>query len=149
LREESLDAWGWNWLDNLSKDLIYGFRQLRKTPGWTALAVLTLALAIGAITSFSGLMKAALFGALPVRNPGELQQIVWSLRSASDLARRGNSSVSYPVYRYVRTHSTSFSNVVCWSNAAILNLRTRESLVRVSTQFVSGSFFEGVGLETA
>src|SRR4029434_5568010 len=98
LREESRDAWGWSWLDDLYKDLVYGLRQLLKTPGWTTLAVLTLAVAIGAITSFSGLMKAALFADLPVRHPEELQQVVWSLRSSSDLARRGNSNFSYDAY---------------------------------------------------
>jgi predicted permease len=149
LHEESRDVWGWNWFDNLYKDVVYGLRQLRKTPGWTTLAVSTLAIAIGAITSFAGLMKVALFADLPVRHPEQLQQIVWSLRSSSDLARRGNSNFSYGAYRYVQAHSTSFSNVACWSNAALLNLRTRDNLVQVSTQFVSGNFFDGIGLDVA
>src|SRR5262245_41226839 len=149
LREESRAVWGWDWLDDVFQDLIYGLRQFRKTPGWTSLAVLTLAFAIGAVTSFSGLMKAALFGNLPVRNPEELQQIVWSLQSPSDLARRGNSNFSHPVYRYVQSHLTSFSDVACWSTGALLNLRTQENLIQVSTQFVSGNFFDAIGLETA
>ena len=149
LREESRDVWGWNGFDNLLKDLVYGLRQLRKTPGWTVLAVSTLAVAIGGITTFSGSMKVALFADLPARHPEELRQIVWSLRSSADLARWGNSNVSYGVYRYVQAHSTSFSNVVCWSNATFLNLRTGESLVQVSSQFVSGNFFDGIGLDLA
>src|SRR5262245_25789392 len=82
LREEPRDVWGWSWHDNLAKDLHFGLRQLRKAPTFTLLAVVTLALGIGGVTTFSSLLKAALFAELPVRDPGELRQMVWSLRAA-------------------------------------------------------------------
>src|SRR4026209_514904 len=47
LREESQDAWGWNWLDDLQRDCIYAFRSLRRTPVFTQASILMLAVGIG------------------------------------------------------------------------------------------------------
>jgi hypothetical protein len=51
LREESRGRWGWSWLEDLAKDFSYGGRGLRKNPGFTATAVITLILGIGATTA--------------------------------------------------------------------------------------------------
>src|SRR5258708_5301487 len=51
LREECRDMWGWNWLENLVKDLQYGLRQMRRSPGFTATVVLIIALGTGATSA--------------------------------------------------------------------------------------------------
>jgi predicted permease len=72
LAEQTLDSWRYSFVDTLLQDVRYGFRTMRKNPGFTATAVLSLALGIGANTAIFRLFDALLFRALPVASPGEL-----------------------------------------------------------------------------
>src|SRR5215207_2380264 len=72
LREEARDAWGWTWIDRLAQDLRYAVRMLWRSPGFTAVAILMLAIGIGLNVAVFGFLNAVVFSPLPVRDPATL-----------------------------------------------------------------------------
>src|SRR4029077_2381929 len=72
VKEETRDTWGWITLEQIAQDLRFGFRSLRKSPLFTAVAVSTLALGIGANTAIFSLVDQVLLELLPVKHPEQL-----------------------------------------------------------------------------
>src|SRR5271157_2329351 len=80
-QERSREMWGWNSVETLGQDLRYGLRQLRRSPGFTAVVALSLALGIGANTAIFSLIDAVMLKTLPVKNPEELTLLNWAALS--------------------------------------------------------------------
>lgn len=109
LREESHEAWGWAWLEHLSQDLRFAVRMLRKSPGFTAIAILTLALGIGANTAIFSVVYGVLLQPLPYAQPSQLMVL------NETTPKVGTVSVSYPNFLDWRKASHSFSQMAAVS----------------------------------
>src|SRR5580658_964121 len=137
-------------MNGLSQDLRYALRQLRKSPGFTAVAVLTLALGIGANTAIFGLLDQALLRSLPVREPDRLVLLRYSGSNTGRLSSRadGKTYFSYPMYRDLRDRNSVFSGVIAtdWTEAGF-EWRNQPELV--ATELVSGNYFDVLGVEPA
>jgi hypothetical protein len=129
-------------LDILARDLRSAVRYLRARPGFTLVAVVSLALGLGANTAIFSLLHATLFNQLPVREP---QQLV-------SIARGGLGDappVSYLDYEDLRAQATSFSGVFIHSDQYTLKLGRGAQVQETSCEFVSPNYFETLGIGAA
>ena len=140
VKEECRDARGVNFVETMIQDLSYGVRILRKNFGVTAVAVLSLALGIGANIALFSVMNVMLLRALPVRNPQELVEFV-------RLAPNGTmmTNLEYAEFEHLRQNTSVLSGVfaITWDARV---LRSNTGSERVWVQEVSGSFFPTLGV---
>lgn len=137
-------------MGTLIQDIKYALRMLAKSPGFTVIAILTLALSIGANTAIFSFTDQVLLRVLPLPNP---QQLV-VLRSPGPNPGRTSSdgdpatSFSYPLYKELRDRSTVFSGLlVCFG--VDLNVSGRGSTQSASGQLVSGNYFQTLEVQPA
>jgi predicted permease len=130
-------------------DLRFGFRTLRRSPVFTIVAVLSLALGIGANTSIFSLLSQVMFRFLPVADPARL--VVFHTEGQ----RNGRSSsdnfeavFSYPMYRDLRDRNQVFSGVIARSSAPV-SLSYNGQTERARAEMVSGNFFDVLGVRPA
>jgi predicted permease len=140
-KERSREMWGWSWLETTIQDLQYGLRQLRRSPGFTAVAVLTLALGIGANTAIFSVLNAVLLRPLPYKDPSGLVY-VWSAEKARGI---NQSTVSIPDLHDWREQNRSFDGMAgYWSGT--YNLAGGDEPQQVNGWTVSPGFFDVLGV---
>jgi putative ABC transport system permease protein len=136
LREESRDMWGWSWLENLFQDVRYSLRMLRKNPGFTAVAVLTLALGIGANTAIFSVVDTVLLRPLPFKDPQRLVAVV----NADTKKGIFGGPVSYPDFKDWKAQSREFEGIAVY-RTAMFTLTGRGQAQYVMGAIVSGNVF--------
>ena len=133
------DQWAWRWLEELMQDVRYATRMLRKVPGFTFVAVLTLALGIGANTAIFSVVNGVLLNPLPYPHS---EQLV-TLHESKPNFEFG--SISFPNFRDWRKDNHSFSAMAI-SRRFAFSLTGLGEAEQVSARFISSDFFSTVGV---
>ncbi|HKW65306.1 MAG TPA: ABC transporter permease [Candidatus Acidoferrum sp.] len=126
------------WIGTAIGDFRYALRTLRRSPGFVAVAVMTLALGIGANTAIFSLLDQILLRLLPVKNPQEL--VLLTMRGHHYGSNWGGNAISHPMFRDFQAHNEVFSGMFCrFPNSAALTFGGQSE--RVHTELVSGTYF--------
>jgi predicted permease len=127
-------------MNTLFQDLRYGFRQLLKRPGFTLLAVISMALGIGANTAIFSLVDTVAFRPLPVRNASELQELYGTLHNGADYTLQ-----SYLNYKDYRDRNRVFSGLIAY-RIAVASLSHNGNNERVWGTMASSNYFDVLGV---
>ncbi len=142
LKEEHRDARGVTFIETLLQDIRYGLRILGRTPVITCVAILSLALGIGANTAIFTMMDAVMLRLLPVRNPQELVQVrIRAPKSGTEM----NGYFTNPLWEQLRDRQDVFSNAFAWSETRF-DLAQGGAVQYANGLWASGGTFETLGL---
>jgi predicted permease len=165
VKEDTREVWAVVWLEELAQDIRYGLRMLSNSPGFAAVAILTLALGIGANTAIFSLIDAVMLRSLPVENPSQLVVLKWSARNSPRIhgymssgdcpsnlrlgaTNPSGCSFSQPMFREIE-NTNQFSGVAAFANSGPLALTGNGAASIIGGQLVSGDFFRTLGVKAA
>jgi putative ABC transport system permease protein len=137
-------------MNGLPQDLRYALRQLRKSPGFATVAILTLALGIGANTAIFSLLDQALLRSLPVKDVDRLVIMKYEGSNTGRIDSRtdGKFYFSYPMYRDLRDRNSVFSGLLA-TDAAQVGVQWHNQPDLVAAELVSGNYFDVLSLQPA
>ncbi len=152
-RDGMRQAFGLRWLDELAADLRYSTRLLRKSPGFTAIAVASLALALGANTAIFSVAHQVLFQKLDVPHPEQLHylfhqdeknsvfQMSWGSWITDDDGQRISNVMTYPIYDLLRRNAAATDHLFAYKGIGVVNASVAGNALPLQAEMVSGDYF--------
>ncbi|MGE5214346.1 MAG: ABC transporter permease, partial [Nitrospirota bacterium] len=128
-------------METLLQDIRFGFRQLTKQPAFAVLAIISIALGIGANTSIFSLVDTALLRPLAVKEPSQLVELYGTLHNDADWSLQ-----SYPNYKDYRDRNSVFSGLFVY-RVTVSSLTVNNSSQRIWGYLVSGNYFDVLGVK--
>ena len=160
--ENTRATWGWTWCEQLAQDIRYAVRTLSKSRAFTVTAVLSLALGIGANTLLYSFTDAILLRSLPVSDPAALVRMTWRAptgefhgtsyhdSSFKDAAAGYTDGIfAYAAFELFRAHDDLFSSVFAYQSTGPITLSIHDQATPASGEYVSGEYFNGLGVAPA
>ena len=142
-QERSREMWTWTSLETLGQDFRYGLRMLRKDLGFTAVAVVTLALGIGANTAIFSLGNVFMFRPLPVKDAERLAVVAVQYHADADPGQ-----LSYPDYEDFRKQSNVFTDMTFY-DLSVSGISYQGHANRIIMAYVPSNFFSMLGIRAA
>jgi macrolide transport system ATP-binding/permease protein len=166
LREDTRSVWGWTMVEQFAQDLRYAFRTMGANKLFSLLAILSLALGIGANTAIYSFMDAILLRSLPVSDPGSLVVLNWNAKqvahwggfvmhaisgSTFDDPKSGTTAgiFPYPAFELFQKNDSIFSSVFAYHPVRGLNVTFKGQADVASGEYVSGDYFRGLAVPPA
>jgi predicted permease len=162
VEEDTRAVWTWTFCEQFVQDVRYGLRTIAANRTFSAMAILSLALGIGANTAIFSFMDSILLRSLPVPDPQSLVVLSWHTqhRDMHGTNRHDNSFndpnggfiggfFSYPAFELLQKSDLVFSSVFGYQGAGELNLTFRGQADLANTEYVSGGYFGGLGTKPA
>ncbi|MGB9123152.1 MAG: ABC transporter permease, partial [Candidatus Angelobacter sp.] len=160
-RESLREVHRGRFFEALAQDLRYGWRMLRKSPAFTIIAVITLALGIGANTAIFSLIDAVVFRSLPIADPQSLIVFQWESHKGPenmnytnfgecdethDTKNARGCSLSLPFFKQVQAQAGIFSHVAAYTEIGRLDMSGNGPARMVKGEFVTGDYFQTLGV---
>jgi hypothetical protein len=150
IEERGREAWQWPRVESMWADLKFAVRQLKKSPAFTATAILTLALGIGANTAVFSVMNAVLLRFLSVRDPQQLVYLHYDTQPwGTSQSGYGDTSLPLPVYEQLRGQHKVFSGLMAFAplSGQKVAIRIGDRPEEALGEMVSGNYFSGLGVK--
>ena len=151
LKETSREQWGWAAAEGFARDLMHAWRVLRRAPGFTAVALMTLALGVGVNTAMFSVLRAVILRPLPYRDPGRLVMVWQTQQRISDGSQHARARRRTPLVQALarwRESSRSFESLAGYTGQYV-NVTGGGAAERVVALVVTANFFPTLGIVPA
>lgn len=157
IKEDCRESRGTMWLESIAQDVRYGLRQLSKSPGFTIIAVGSLALGIGANTTIFTITNEVLLDKLAVYKPDDLRLFAWTggkdrvpvrIWGHWNETTHACTSFSYPVYLQLRRQTALFEDVFAFKDIPQVTVSVADKPEAITAELVSGNYYSALGVNT-